>query len=84
MSGDFFLLYASEPVLQNDLVNNLSANNAPPSKKMLTISIKLLVNHDSVTSMAPHDALLLAGMNFKTDFKWASALQATPFSQHSV
>ena len=83
MSGDF-LLYAFESIFQNDLVNNLSADNAAPSKEMLTISVEFLIDHYSITSMTPHDTLLLVGMNLQTDFKPRPAAPTTPFLQHSV
>jgi len=50
---------ADTPVLQNHLVDDLSANNASPSKKVLTISIKLFINHHPAASMAPHNFYLL-------------------------
>jgi hypothetical protein len=83
MSGDL-LLHVSKPIFQNDLINNLSANNASPSEEMLTITVKFLINHYSLTSMTSHDTLLLAGVNFGTVVKLGSIFQVIPSFQHPV
>jgi hypothetical protein len=51
-----------EPIFQDDLVDNLSARNASPPQKILTISIKLFENHHSVAPVAFHDISLPCGM----------------------
>jgi hypothetical protein len=83
MSGDL-LSHVLEAVFQNDLINNLSANNTSPSEEMLTITVKFFINHDSLTPMASHDTLLLAGVNFGTDVKLGSMFRVILFFQHPV
>jgi hypothetical protein len=46
------------PVLQDYRVNNLPAEDALPTKKMFTISIKFFIDHHSATSITPHMGLL--------------------------
>ena len=52
------LPFLSEAVLKDDLVYDLSADHAAPSKKVLAGAIKLLVYHDSTATMAFHLFLL--------------------------
>lgn len=62
------LLYASEAVFQDDLVNDLPTNDASPPEEMLAVSIELFKNHDPFASMASHDTLLLVGTDSWTHF----------------
>ena len=51
-------LNTQEPVLQDDLVNDLSTGNASPSQKVLAVTIELLVDHHSVAAVAFHEISL--------------------------
>ncbi len=42
------------PVLQNDLVDNFSADNTFPSPEVLMGAIKFIINHDTVTAKTLH------------------------------
>jgi hypothetical protein len=75
------LLDPHKPVFKDDLVDDLAAYDAPPSKKMLAISIKFFVNHDSSAPIAPHDILLLAGMDPESRF-FLPALNERTFPFH--
>ena len=58
-SDEAELLDTVEPILKDDLVHDLSANNASPSEKILAISIELFIDHHPTAAMAPHDSSLL-------------------------
>ena len=45
-------------ILQDDLVNDLSAKDAPPPPKKLTDTVELLVDHYASTSITSHGSLL--------------------------
>ncbi len=69
------------PIFKDDLVDDLAAYDAPPSKKMFAISIKFFVNHDSSAPIAPHDIFLLAGMDPESRF-FLPALNERTFLFH--
>jgi hypothetical protein len=45
-------------ILQDHLINDLPAKDAPPSKKFFTYTVELLIDHDTTASMAFHISLL--------------------------
>jgi hypothetical protein len=48
-----------KPIVQNHLVNNLSTEDAPPSKKFIAVAIEFFEDHDSAASMTFHINLLI-------------------------
>src|SRR4030043_1463720 len=46
--------FLSESTDQNDLVNDLSTNNASPSKKILSRTIESFIRHEAPASITPH------------------------------
>jgi hypothetical protein len=46
------------PIFQDQLVNDLSAEDASPSKKFFTYTVELLIDHNPATSMTFHKGLL--------------------------
>jgi hypothetical protein len=55
MEGDLPFLF--NPILEDDLVNDLPAKNASPSGEFLTDSVKFLKYHYTTTSMTSHTSL---------------------------
>ena len=47
-------------IFQDDLVNDFSTNNTPPSEKISVFAVEFLVNHEAVASVALHDDLLVS------------------------
>lgn len=45
-------------ILQDHLINDLAAKDAPPSKKFFTYTVELLIDHDTTASMTLHISLL--------------------------
>lgn len=56
---EVILLDTIEPILKDDLVDDLSTDNASPSEKILAISIEFFIDHHPTAAMAPHDSSLL-------------------------
>jgi hypothetical protein len=53
--GDLPVLF--KPILEDDLVNNLSAKDASPPGELLTDSVEFLKNHHAAASMTSHKSL---------------------------
>ena len=47
------------PVLQNNLVNNLPADNTFPSPKVFIMAVKFIINHDTIAAKALHKNIFL-------------------------
>jgi hypothetical protein len=58
-SGKGNLSLLIKPILQNHLVNNLSTEDAPPSKKFIAVAIEFFEDHDAAASMTFHINLLI-------------------------
>jgi hypothetical protein len=52
--GKGILRFLFEPILQNDLVNDLAAKNAPPPEKFLTNAIEFFEDHCSTAPITLH------------------------------
>jgi len=52
--GKGTLRFLFEPILQDDLVNDLAAKNASPSEKFLADAIEFFEDHCSSASIALH------------------------------
>ena len=52
------LCFLRESILQNYLIDNLSAENASPAKELLLRTVKFLIDHDTTATMTPHTNLL--------------------------
>ena len=71
---------ALQAVLQNDLVDDLTADDASPPKKVFAIPIKLFINHYPIAPIAPHETSLLERMDLRTDSNLNSTvLEVLPF-----
>jgi hypothetical protein len=81
---ELILLDTIEPILKDDLVNDLSANNASPSEKILAISIKLFIDHHPIAAMAPHDTSLLDRIHPQTSLGPHATGNVIPLFQHTV
>ncbi len=49
----------SGPVLQNDLVDNFPADDAPPAAEFALFAVEVFVDHGAIASIAFHDVLLV-------------------------
>jgi hypothetical protein len=78
------LLNTIEPILENHLVDDLSADNTSPPIKELAISVKLLIDHHPFAPMAPHNTSLPDGMISRTDLLLHTLPQVVPVLQHSM
>ena len=78
------LLDTIEPILENHLVDDLSADYTSPPIKELAISIKFFKDHHPVTPMAPHNTSLPDGMTSRTDLPPRRLPQVLPVLQHSM
>jgi hypothetical protein len=50
------LMLLAASVVHNDLVNNLSARNAPPAEKVIGLTEELFVGHDPAAFVTSHSA----------------------------
>jgi hypothetical protein len=63
----------SEPVLQDDPVNDLPAKNASPAEKVLRLTVEFFVSHRTATTVTFHSGhlplsytnLFIGSLNFK-------------------
>jgi hypothetical protein len=69
-------------IFKDHLVDDLSADHASPSKKMLTISIKFFINHCSPTPHAFHGISLHVEMGFNSDFLLPLTIRGNPSLHH--
>jgi hypothetical protein len=69
-------------IFKDHLIDDLSADHASPSEKMLTISIKFFINHCSPTPHASHGISLRAEMGFNYDFLLPLPIRGYPSLHH--
>jgi hypothetical protein len=50
--------FITEPVFQDDLVNNIAAEDASPAEELIANAVKLLENHRTPALMTFHGSLL--------------------------
>jgi hypothetical protein len=64
-------------IFQDDLVNDFSTNNTPPSEKISVCAVEFFINHETVASVALHDNLLIS-FTQKTLLETLAQLQEWP------
>jgi len=52
------LYFLRDSILQNDLIDDLSAKNASPAKELLLRTVKFFKDHNPAAPMTPHRNLL--------------------------